>query len=183
METNYIIKEYMGKKPIIPESCTIFENCVIMGDVRFGENCTVMPGCVLRAEYNPIIIGNNSNIQELTCIHAENGENGAVIIGENVTIGHKAMLHGCKIKDNTLIGMCATILNFSVIEENCLIGAASLVTENTVIPKGSVAFGSPAKVKRSVDEKDIEYINHAAKEYVEFAENYTKATNEKESLK
>ena len=153
----YITRSYMGRKPSIPESCTVFENCVLMGDVRLGENCVIMPNCVLRADYSPIIIGDNSNIQDLTCIHSEEGENGAVIIGKNVTVGHRAMLHGCQIKDNSLIGMNATVLNGAVIEEHCMIGA---------------------RVVRKVTEEDIKYIDESAEEYAKFAKYYNKSEGE-----
>ncbi len=174
----YITRSYMGRKPSIPESCTVFENCALMGDVRLGENCVVMPNCVLRADYSPIIIGDNSNIQDLTCIHSEEGENGAVIIGKNVTVGHRAMLHGCKIRDNSLIGMNATVLNGAVIEEHCIIGASSLVTEGKVIPKGSVAYGNPAKIARKATEEDIKYIDESAEEYAKFAKYYNESEGE-----
>lgn len=174
MKKCYVTKSYNGKSPVIPQSCTIFENCVLMGDIRLGENCVIMPGCVLRAEHNPIIIGDNTNVQDLTCIHSEVGENGSVIIGKNVTIGHRAIIHGCKINDNTLIGMNATILSYSVVEENCFIGACSLVTENAIIPKGSVAFGIPAKVKRQVNENDMDYISETVKDYKLLAKEYNK---------
>jgi carbonic anhydrase/acetyltransferase-like protein (isoleucine patch superfamily) len=178
VEKGYIIRAYKGKKPVIPQSCTIFEGCVLMGDIRLGENCTIMPNCVLRADYNPIIIGDGSNIQDLTCIHVDHEEGGAVVIGKNVTIGHRAVIHGCTIKDNSLIGMNSTILSHAVIEENCFIGAASLVTEHAVIPEGSVAFGSPARVKRPVNSDDLQYIKEAAEEYREFAEEYMKERRE-----
>ena len=172
MEKGYTVRSFKGKKPIIPESCVIFEGCVLLGDVRLGENCVLMPNCVLRADNNAIIIGDGTNIQDLTCIHSDHEENGAVVIGKNVTVGHKAMLHGCKIGDDTLIGMCATVLSHTKIGENCLIGAGSLVTERTIIPDGNLAFGSPAKVIRPVGEKEIEAIRGAAEEYIEFSKIY-----------
>jgi len=168
----YVVRSFRGKTPVIPESCVIFEGCVILGDVTFGENCVVMPNCVIRGDNNSIIIGDGTNIQDLTCIHSDHEEDGATVIGKNVTIGHKAMLHGCKIKDNTLIGMCATVLSHAKIGENCLIGASSLVTERTVIPDGNLAFGSPAKIIRPVGEKELEAIKGAAEEYIEFAQIY-----------
>ena len=174
VEKKYSVYGFKGKFPVIPESCTIFENVTICGDVRMGENCVVMPGCVLRAEHNPIVIGNKTNIQDSCVIHVELGENGNVVIGNEVTIGHGAIIHGCEIKDRCIIGMGAVVQDEAVVERECLIGAGSVVTPRTVIPKGHLAVGVPAKVRRPLTEHEVNEIDIAVNEYQEYAEEYRK---------
>lgn len=139
----------------------------VVGDVRLSDNCSVFYNAVIRADHYPIEIGENTNIQDLCCLHT--GTHHPVKIGKNVTIGHSAIIHGCEIGDNVLIGMGATVMNGCKIGAYSIIGAGALVTENTVVPEGSVLMGMPAKVKREVTEKERAYSEKHAMQYVEIA--------------
>jgi len=172
MEKNYTVRSFRGKSPVIPESCTIFENCSIYGDVVFGENCVVMPGTVIRAEIGKVIIGDNTNIQDLTCIHSGISDGGNVIIGKNVTIGHRAMLHACTIEDGAMIGMGAIILNHARIGKRAFVSAGALVTQNVVIEDEMLAVGVPAKVRRSVNEAELEDMRDTIDEYIGLGKEY-----------
>ena len=125
----------------------------VIGDVQLASKVSIWFGATLRGDTEPLTIGKGSNIQENSVVHADQGF--PVVIGENCTIGHKAMIHGCEIGDGSLIGMGATILNGARIGKNCLIGAGALVTEGKQIPDGSLVIGMPAKVVRQLDEVAI----------------------------
>ena len=125
-------------------------NATVLGQVELGEDVSVWFGAVIRGDVEKIIIGKRSNIQDLSVLHVDPGS--PIIIGENVTVGHKVMLHGCTIGNNSLIGINSVILNNVEIGSNCLIGANTLLTEGTKIPDNSLVMGSPGKVKKEVDE-------------------------------
>lgn len=135
----------------------------VIGKVRLGEGSSVWFGVTLRGDNELIDIGAGSNVQENTVMHTDMGY--PLTIGVNCTIGHRAMLHGCTIGDNTLIGMGATILNGAKIGKNCLIGANALITENKEIPDGSLVMGSPGKVVRQLDEAAIKGLTMSALHY------------------
>jgi len=166
------IISYKGKTPKIAPSAFVAENAVIIGDVEIGENSSVWFGCVIRCEENKIVIGKNTNIQDLTTIHTDHCC--SVIIGDNVTVGHNVVLHGCEIGNNVLIGMGTIIMNGSKIGDNSLIGAGSLITQNMVIPPNTLVFGRPAKVIRELTPEEIEKIAISAKEYIELSNEYKK---------
>lgn len=168
---NITIRSYRGRRPKISEKVYIFENVSIYGDVTICEGCVIMPGCVIRSEYFPIVIGKNSNLQDMVCLH-DDCDGGGITIGENVTVGHRAIIHACTIQSNSLIGMGAVVQDKAVIGENCLIGAGAVVPEHTVIHDGMLALGVPAREKRPVTEKDISYMRIAAEEYRTFAREY-----------
>lgn len=136
----------------------------VIGDVRIGENVGIWFGSTLRGDNEPIKIGNNTNIQENCVFHTDPGY--PVTIGEGCTIGHKAMIHGCEIGENSLVGMGATILNGAKIGKNCLIGAGALVPEGKTIPDGSLVVGMPGKIIRELDEGAIEGLRNSARHYV-----------------
>ncbi len=171
---NYTVRSWKGVSPVIPESCTIFENCSIYGNITFGENCVVMPGTVIRAEMGKVVIGDNTNIQDMCCIHTDTYENADVIIGSNVTIGHRALLHACTIEDNALVGMGAVVLNGARIGKGAMVSAGALVTQNAVIDDGMLAVGMPAKVRREVKDSEIKEMEETIAEYRETAEEYIK---------
>lgn len=135
----------------------------IIGDIVLEEATSVWFGCTLRGDNERITIGAGSNVQENTVMHTDMGY--PLTIGKGCTIGHKAMLHGCTIGDNSLIGMGATVLNGAKIGKNCLIGAGALITEGKVIPDGSLVMGAPGKVVRELDEAAIENLREAALGY------------------
>ncbi len=135
----------------------------VIGDVRIGRKCSIWFSATLRGDSEPIVIRAGSNVQEGTVIHTDPGF--PCSIGENVTIGHKAMLHGCIIGDDAMVGMGATVLNGAVIGTNCLIGAGTLVPEGMEIPDRSLVLGMPGKVVRQVEERHVEMIRAAAGHY------------------
>lgn len=160
------------KQPNIPESCFIAPSASVIGDVQMGENASIWFNCVVRADNDTISIGKNSNVQDGSVLHVDQGK--PIDIKENVTIGHKAMVHGCTIGDNSLIGINAVVLNGAKIGSNCLIGANALVTENMEVPDGSMALGSPAKVVRQLSEKNIALLKKGGEHYVENSARYNK---------
>lgn len=151
----------------IHESVFLAEGCKVLGNVTLGENCGVWYNAVIRGDTNAIIIGKNTNIQDNAVLHLER-EN-PMHIGENVTIGHGAIIHGCTIGNNVLIGMGAIILNGAVIGDNCMIGAGALVTQGKEIPTGSMLYGNPAKVVRELTEEEVQAITESAHHYMEAA--------------
>lgn len=165
-----MIKSYDGIGPKIDHTAFIAESADVIGDVTIGRNSSVWYGSVLRGDEQAITIGKNTNIQDGSVVHI--GWDTPTEIGNNVTIGHKAIIHGCKIGDNTLIGMGAIILNDAEIGEFTIIGAGSLVPQGKKIPSGVLALGSPAKVIRELTEAEKEDIVKSAVDYVQSANNH-----------
>lgn len=148
----------------------IAPNACVMGDVSLGEDVSVWYSAVIRADVEKIVIGNRTNIQDGAILHADFGE--PTIIGENVTVGHGAIVHGATVGDYSLIGMRATILNKSKIGKYCIIGANSLVTEGTEIPDYSMAVGTPARVIKTLPPEVAEKLAMSAAHYVEMAKEH-----------
>lgn len=148
----------------IEKSARIAKQSIILGDVTIGRDSCVLYYTVIRGDDAPVTIGAETNIQENCTIHVSH--NMPVHIGNNVTIGHNAVIHGCTIGDRTLIGMGTIILDGAKIGTDCIIGAGSLVTKNTVIPDGSLVMGSPAKIKRNLTWEEKLGIVENSKEYV-----------------
>lgn len=165
-----MIKGYKGKEPKIDLSVFIAESACIIGDVKIGKNSNIWYNAVIRGDENSITIGENTNIQDGTVIHIE--YNSKTEIGNNVTVGHKALIHGCKIGDNTLIGMGSIVLGGAEIGEHTLIGAGSLIPPNKKIPSGVLAMGSPAQVVRELTDEEKENLVNSALKYVETTNNY-----------
>lgn len=157
--------------PKIASSAWIAPGANIIGNVEIGENSSVWFGCVLRGDVNEIKIGKNTNVQDLSMIHMDTDSR--TILGDNVTIGHKVMLHGCTIEDNCLIGMSATILDNAVIGEGSIVGANSLVTQGKKFPPKSLIMGSPAKVVKELSDEDVEGLIKHAGHYVDYKNDYT----------
>ena len=154
-----------GIEPSLPPGfCWIAPTASVIGRVELGGNIGVWFGAVLRGDNEPIRVGAGTNIQENAVVHTDPGF--PVSIGAGCTIGHKAMIHGCTIGDNSLIGMSATVLNGAVIGRNCLIGAGALVKERQEIPNNSLVVGAPAKVIRQIDEQGEENLRRSAEHYV-----------------
>ena len=149
----------------IAKSANIVKDSVVIGDVTIGEDSTVLFYAVLRGNDNKIVIGNGTNIQDNCTIHTSPVD--PAIIGNHVTVGHNAIVHGCKIGDNTLIGMGATVMNGSVIGKNCLVAAGSLVLERQNIPDGSMVIGRPAKVTRALTAEEIAGLEESAQHYIQ----------------
>jgi len=156
-----------GVAPTVPGDGDFWvaENAQVMGKVVLNSGVGIWFGAVLRGDNDPIVIGEGSNIQDNTVIHTDIGY--PVTIGKGCTIGHTAIIHGCTIGDNSLIGMGAKVLDGAVIGNNCLIGAGALVTEGKVIPDGSLVVGMPAKVIRTLDADAIKLLRQSAEHYRE----------------
>ena len=158
------------KKPVIPASCYVSEEATIIGSVILGERVSILFGAVLRADNEPITIGDDSNVQDNSVLHTDPGA--PLNIGKGVTIGHCVMLHGCTIGDGSLIGVAAVVLNNSVIGKDCLVGAGAVVTEGKSFPDRSVIFGSPAKAAREVTEANVARMRESAESYVQRGKEY-----------
>ena len=159
----------------IAEGIYIAEGAKIIGDVTIGEDSSVWYNAVIRGDSNSIVIGKNTNVQDNAVLHTSH--NHAIEIGDNVTIGHGAIVHGCTIGNNVLIGMGAIVLDGAIVEDNCIIGAGALVTQNKVMQEGSLVLGNPAKVVREISAEEKASIIKNAKEYVEESQSYLQNTN------
>ncbi len=159
-----IIKELNGIKPEIADDVFLAENCAIIGDVKIGKNSSIWYNVVIRGDVNYIRIGENSNIQDGTVIHATY-QKYPTIIGNNVSVGHSAIIHACTIEDNVLIGMGAIIMDNAVIKSGSVVAAGSIVLPNTIVEENSVFAGVPAKHVKNADEKIKELIDKTAKNY------------------
>ena len=161
------IYEIDGTRPSLPDSGNywVAGNAQVMGNVILKENASVWYGAVLRGDNDPITIGENSNIQDGSVLHTDDGC--PLTLGKDVTVGNMAMLHGCTIGDETLIGIGSTILNNAVIGKNCIIGAHALIPEGKIIPDNSLVMGAPGKVVREISDHQIQVIRMSAVHYVE----------------
>jgi carbonic anhydrase/acetyltransferase-like protein (isoleucine patch superfamily) len=153
-----------GVSPELAEQCWIAPSASVIGQVRLGEEASVWFGAVLRGDNEPIVVGERCNIQDLAVIHTDPGF--PVTIGTGCTIGHRAILHGCTIGENSLIGMGATILNGAVIGRNCMIGAGALIGESKTIADNSLVVGMPGKVIRTIGDDGEKMLREAADIYV-----------------
>ena len=163
----------LGKKQpaFVGEPAFIAPNATIIGEVEIHQNASIWFNVVIRADNDRIIIGEDSNIQDGSVLHIDPGF--PLSIGKGVTIGHKVMLHGCTIGDNSLIGINAVVLNGAKIGKNCLIGANALIPENMVVPDGSMVLGSPGKIKRELSPPQILMLEASANHYVQNGHRYT----------
>lgn len=167
-----LILPYKGKSPKIDSSAWVAQNATITGDVIVGKNSSIWFQVVIRGDVNRIIIGDNCNIQDLTMVHGTY-DRGDTILGNNVSVGHSAVIHGCQIQDNVLIGMGAVILDDVIIPSNTIIAAKSLVTSNMNLESGYIYAGIPAKKLRPLDEETTRrYIQGTAEHYIEYAKAY-----------
>lgn len=149
-----LIKSVNGKSPLIPEDCYVAENATIVGAVSFGANCSVWFNAVIRGDVNFIKIGNKVNVQDGAIIHCTYKKH-ATIIGNNVSIGHNAIIHGCTIHNNVLIGMGAIVMDNCVVESNSIVAAGAVVTQNTVVNSGTIWAGVPAKKVKEIDQSNF----------------------------
>ncbi len=162
-----MIRTFQGIKPTVPGSAFVEETAVVIGDVVLGEESSVWFNAVVRGDVHYIRIGDRTNVQDLCVLHVTH-DTYPLVIGNDVTIGHHVVLHGCTIKDRVLIGMGAIIMDGAVIGEDCIVGAGALVTEGTTVPPKSLILGAPAKVKRQVTAKELAWIKESAKNYVQY---------------
>ncbi|NRR90910.1 gamma carbonic anhydrase family protein [Winogradskyella undariae] len=164
-----LIKTVQGKHPQIPEDCYVAENATIVGDVTLGSQCSIWFNAVIRGDVHYIKIGNKVNIQDGAIIHATY-QKSPTTIGNNVSIGHNAMVHGCTIQDNVLIGMGSIVMDDCVIESNSIIAAGAVVTKNTIVKSGSIYAGVPAKKVKDISKELISgEIDRIANNYVKYS--------------
>ena len=147
-----LIKTVRNKTPKIPTSCWLAENATIVGDVEFGENCSVWFNAVIRGDVNGIRMGNNVNIQDGAVLHCTYNKT-KTVLGNNVSVGHNALVHGCTIEDNVLIGMGAIVMDNCKIAENCIIAAGAVLLEGTIVESGTIYAGVPAKKVKELSPK------------------------------
>lgn len=162
--------ELDGIAPRLGANAWVADSAQVMGNVSLGADTSVWFGTVIRGDTESITIGRGSNIQDGSAMHADIGM--PIVLGENVTVGHKVMLHGCTIGDDTLIGIGAIVLNGARIGKNCLVGAGALVTEGKEFPDGSMTIGSPAKAVRPLTPEQIASVRQSARHYVENARRF-----------
>ncbi len=146
-----MIRSVRGKFPKIPESCFVAENSTVVGDVVMGDDCSIWFNAVVRADVHEIRLGNGVNIQDGAVIHGTYEKFGTYV-GNRVSVGHRAILHGCVIEDDVLIGMGAIVMDGCVVQSNSIIAAGSVVTQGTVVESGSIYAGVPAKKVKNIDE-------------------------------
>ena len=166
------IYELDGKAPQLGAGAFVADSAQVIGTVELGENASVWFGAVVRGDTDVIRIGRNSNIQDLSVLHADMGV--PLTIGENVTVGHQVTLHGCTIGDGSLIGIQAVVLNNARIGRNCIVGAGSVVTEGKEFPDNSLIIGAPAKAVRTLDDETARKLAQNAEHYVENGRRFSK---------
>lgn len=166
------IYELDGVAPQVHAQAWVAPSAQVMGQVSVGAGASIWFGTVVRGDSERIAIGADSNIQDASVLHADAGL--PLVIGERVTVGHQAMLHGCTVGDESLIGIGAIVLNGAKIGKNCLVGAGALVTEGKEFPDGSMILGSPAKVVRQLTPEQIEGLRHSAQHYKTNAQRFAK---------
>jgi len=173
-----MIHTFKNISPSIGKNTWVAPSADVIGEVACGEDCSIWFGCVIRGDVNYIKIGARTNIQDLSMIHVthykkeDKSDGSPTIIGNDVTVGHRVMLHGCTIEDACLIGMSATILDDAVISKESIVGAGALVTKGKVFPPRSLIIGSPAKVVRELTDDEVAELYASAKRYVAFKEDY-----------
>ena len=173
-----MIHKFKDMLPSVKQGTWIAPSADVIGEVTIGEDCSIWFGCVVRGDVHYISIGDRTNIQDLSMIHVTHYKNGdrstgnPTVIGNDVTVGHRVMLHGCTIEDACLIGMSATILDGAVIGKESIVGAGALVTKNKVFPPRSLIVGSPAKVVRELNDEEVAELYASAKRYVGFKDEY-----------
>ena len=173
-----MIHKFKNTIPKIGSKTWIASSADVIGEVTCGDDCSIWFGCVIRGDVNYIKIGSRTNIQDLSMIHVthykkvDKSDGNPTVIGDDVTVGHRVMLHGCTIEDACLIGMSATILDGAVIAKESIVGAGALVTKNKKFPPRSLIVGSPAKVIRELTDDEVKELYASASRYVEFKKDY-----------
>jgi gamma-carbonic anhydrase len=168
---------YKGIRPRLGRDVFVAPNATVIGDVELGDQASVWFGAVIRGDEMPIRFGKRTNLQDGSVVHITSGT-AQTTVGDDVTVGHMALLHGCTVGDGVLVGMGSILLDGSVVEEGSIIAAGSLVSPGTRIPKRSLAMGRPARVVRAVTDKDLAWIAEAGRLYVEYARSFVSSTFE-----
>jgi len=171
-----IVRAYQGKEPRFGSRVFLAENCTLIGDIELGDDCSIWYGTVLRGDINHIRIGARTNIQDNAVVHVEHGT-GPAIVGEEVTIGHAAVVHGCTVHRGALIGIGAKVLSHAVIGEQALVGAGAIVQEGMDVPPRTLVVGVPARVKRDLKPEELARLDRSWKYYVGYKDEYLKTMN------
>ncbi len=169
-----MIRPFRGHTPTVPSSCFVDASAQILGDVVLGEGSSVWMNSVLRGDVQPIRIGARTNIQDLSLVHVQS-RGFATNVGEDVTVGHHVVLHGCTVGNRVLVGMGAVILDGVQVGDDCMIAAGTLLTPGTVIPPGQLVLGSPGRVKRPLTEAERAFLLESAQAYAGYALEYLHA--------
>ena len=170
-----MIRSYRGVTPVIPASCYVDRSAQVIGNVTLGDQASVWMNAVVRGDVNAIRIGARSNVQDCAVLHGMRHLY-PVIVGEMVTIGHNATVHGCILDDEVLVGIGATILNNARVGRNSIIAAGAVIPEHTVVPPRSLVTGVPGKVRRQLTDDDCELIRKYARNYLDYVAIYLKET-------
>lgn len=170
-----MLYNFHGKQPKIAPDVFVAPNAVIIGDCEIQSGATIWFGVLIRADVNRVLIGAMTNIQDLTVIHCDEAEP-PVVLGNRVTVGHRAIVHGCTVEDEAMIGMGAVILNRAKIGKNSIVAAGSLVKEDFVVPSGTLVAGVPAQVKRELTPAEIEWLKKVAEGYYQLGKKYQRLT-------
>ncbi|MFC4351458.1 gamma carbonic anhydrase family protein [Fodinicurvata halophila] len=175
------ILPYRGMEPRIDPDAFIAETAVIIGDVEIGPASSIWYGCVLRGDVNAIRVGRNTNVQDGTIVHCNHDPNGdyretgggmPTHIGDNITIGHMALIHACKLEDDCFIGMRSVVMDDAVVESRAMVAAGAVVTPGKRVPKHELWAGTPAKLQRQLREEELEYFAYSADQYAKLAASY-----------
>jgi carbonic anhydrase/acetyltransferase-like protein (isoleucine patch superfamily) len=168
-----VILPHHGKWPLIHETAFVAPSADLIGEVELGEHSSVWFQVVIRGDVNSIKIGHRTNIQDQTMLHVtrpkqadEHGKGSPLLIGDDVTVGHRVTLHGCTVGNRVLVGMGAVIMDDAVIGDDCIVGAGALITKGTIVPNGHLVMGSPAKVVRPLKPEEIAFMPKSAANYV-----------------
>jgi len=163
-----IIRSVKGKSPVYQDDCWFADNAVVVGEVEMGNKCTVWFNAVVRGDVHWIKIGDNTNIQDNATIHCTY-QRAPTSIGSNVSIGHNAIVHGCTLEDNVLIGMGAIVMDHAVIKQGAIIAAGAVVLENTIVEENTIYAGVPAKKVKQVDTNNVAMMERIAGNYIKYA--------------
>ena len=166
-----IVRKYEGKEPRLGQRVFLAENCTLIGDVELGDDCSIWYGAVLRGDIHHIRIGARTNVQDNSVLHVEH-QTGPAIIGEEVTIGHAAVVHGCTVQRGALIGIGAKILSHANIGEYSLVAAGSVVQEGMEVPPRTLVAGVPARVKRELKPEELARMDRGWRVYVDYKNEY-----------
>lgn len=167
-----LILPVKGKSPEIGQNCFVAENATIVGDVVLGNECSIWFNAVIRGDVNAIRIGNKTNIQDGAVIHCTY-QKAATTVGNNVSIGHRAIVHGCTVEDNVLIGMGAIVMDHALVQKNAIVAAGAIVLENMVCESGFIYAGIPARKVKALSQEQVEGLEKVANNYVMYSSWFT----------
>jgi len=167
-----MIRSFRGVRPTIASSAYVDESAQVIGDVVIGDESSVWMNAVVRGDVNTIRIGRRTNLQDGTIVHVMREPSHPTVVGDEVTVGHGAILHGCTVADRCLIGMGAILLNGSSVGADCIVAAGTLLTEGAVVPPRSLVMGSPGKVRRALTDGEVAFIRDSAANYVGYRLDY-----------